>query len=124
MRKSLGDRELFLRYELVVEHRIVLVCGFRSELDVRICESDEALQLRRVIARTRARCARWRTIRGIIARVPVVVPVAVVVALAAPLLIPRLLLPVLLLLLRNDPPLLGPARGWLDLLGLARCRLF
>ena len=100
MRKSLGERELFLRYVLVVEHRIVLVCGFRSELDVRICESDEALQLRRVIARTRAHCARGRTIRGIIARVPVFI------ALAAPLLPSCLLLPGLLLLLRNDPPFL------------------
>ena len=72
---------------LVVEWRILLVSGLGSELDVDVRESDEALQLRCVIARTRARCARGRTTRGIIARVPVVVPVAVVVTLAAPLLL-------------------------------------
>ena len=34
MRRSLGERELFLRYMLVVEWRIVFVSGFGSELDV------------------------------------------------------------------------------------------
>ena len=94
---------------LVEEWRLILVSGLGSELDINIHESDGALRLS-------ARCARGRTIRGIIARVPVVVPVAVVVALAAPLLLSCLLLPVpapVLLLLRNDLPLLGPARGWL-----------
>ena len=69
MRRSLGERELFLRHMLVVEWRILLVSGLGSELDVDVRESDEALQLRCVIARTRARCARGRrTIRGINAR--------------------------------------------------------
>ena len=45
LRRSLGERELFLCHMLVVEWRILLVSGLGSKLDVNICESDEALYL-------------------------------------------------------------------------------